>query len=131
MPVEGTALPLWGLEIDPDRAKEDFRAFNARDDGKVTDVPAILTAACALKLLSYHFSELRLAFTRRFVNSRKREFMFFHVRLKHRMCPRGELSLLCAELEGLYVWNGAGHDSRPAGRSEAGGAAGHTTARVG
>lgn len=40
MPVEGTALPLWGLEIDPDRAKEDFRAFNARDDGKVTDAPA-------------------------------------------------------------------------------------------
>ena len=35
VPVEGTALPLWGLEIDPDRAKEDFRAFNARDDGKV------------------------------------------------------------------------------------------------
>lgn len=35
MPVEGTALPLWGLEIDPDRARDDFRAFNARDDGKV------------------------------------------------------------------------------------------------
>ena len=35
VPVEGTALPLWGLEIDPDRAKEDFRAFNARDNGKV------------------------------------------------------------------------------------------------
>ncbi|CAL8465589.1 g5125 [Coccomyxa elongata] len=36
VPVEGTALPLWGLEIDPDRAKEDFRAFNARDNGKGT-----------------------------------------------------------------------------------------------
>ena len=36
MPVEGTALPLWGLEIDPDRARDDFRAFNARDDGKVS-----------------------------------------------------------------------------------------------
>ena len=35
VPVEGTALPLWGLEIDPDRATDDFRAFNARDDGKV------------------------------------------------------------------------------------------------
>ena len=35
VPVEGTALPLWGLEIDPDRARDDFRAFNARDDGKV------------------------------------------------------------------------------------------------
>lgn len=35
VPVEGTALPLWGLEIDPDRAKDEFRAFNARDDGKV------------------------------------------------------------------------------------------------
>ena len=36
VPVEGTALPLWGLEIDPDRARDDFRAFNARDDGKVS-----------------------------------------------------------------------------------------------
>ena len=35
VPVEGTALPLWGLEIDPDRATDEFRAFNARDDGKV------------------------------------------------------------------------------------------------
>ena len=70
MPVEGTALPLWGLEIDPDRAKEDFRAFNARDDGKVTDAPAILTAACTLKLLSWaQASESWLAFTRRFLNS--------------------------------------------------------------
>jgi hypothetical protein len=35
VPVEGTALPLWGLEIDPERAKEDFRAYNARDGGQV------------------------------------------------------------------------------------------------
>ena len=53
VPVEGTALPLWGLEIDPDRAKEDFQAFNARDDGKVSilgspGIPAnfLLSSAC-------------------------------------------------------------------------------------
>lgn len=70
VPVEGTALPLWGLEIDPDRAKEDFRAFNARDDGKVTDAPAIPTAVCTLNALSWaQASELRLAFARRFLGS--------------------------------------------------------------
>lgn len=45
MPVEGTDLPLWGLEIDPDRARDDFRAFNARDDGKVR-TPQSLRLAC-------------------------------------------------------------------------------------
>lgn len=38
VPVEGTALPLWGLEIDPERAKEDFRAYNAKDGGKVCNI---------------------------------------------------------------------------------------------
>ena len=35
MPVEGTALPLWGLEIDTEQATSDFRAFSSRDEGKV------------------------------------------------------------------------------------------------
>ena len=35
VPVEGTALPLWGLEIDTEQATSDFRAFSARDEGKV------------------------------------------------------------------------------------------------
>ncbi len=47
VPVEGTALPLWGLEIDPDRAKEDFRAFNARDNGKVGSAWLLTHLACS------------------------------------------------------------------------------------
>ena len=33
VPVEGTALPLWGMEIDPDRATEEFKTF-ATTSGK-------------------------------------------------------------------------------------------------
>ena len=32
--VEGTDLPLWGLEVDPDAATAEFRASAAKDDGK-------------------------------------------------------------------------------------------------
>ena len=32
--VEGTDLPLWGMEIDPDEAKEEFRASLASDGGE-------------------------------------------------------------------------------------------------
>ncbi|KAK9820634.1 hypothetical protein WJX81_000579 [Elliptochloris bilobata] len=34
VPVEGTELPLWGLEIDPERARDAFRAFAGKDGGK-------------------------------------------------------------------------------------------------
>lgn len=30
VPVEGTDLPIWGLEIDPEEAKEEFRVFNQK-----------------------------------------------------------------------------------------------------
>ena len=33
MAVQGTDLPLWGMEIDPERAKDAFRAATAKDDG--------------------------------------------------------------------------------------------------
>ncbi len=88
MPVEGTALPLWGLEIDPDRAKEDFRAFNARDDGKVTTAPAILAASCVLKLMSWaHALKSRLAYTRRSLDCEMRASMESHAWL--RRCLEG------------------------------------------
>jgi len=32
--VEGTELPLWGLEIDPERARDAFRAFAGKDNGQ-------------------------------------------------------------------------------------------------
>ena len=31
--VEGTDLPLWGMEVDPEQAKEEFRASMAKDSG--------------------------------------------------------------------------------------------------
>eukprot|EP00195_Chlamydomonas_chlamydogama_P005384 CAMPEP_0202890670 /NCGR_PEP_ID=MMETSP1392-20130828/997_1 /ASSEMBLY_ACC=CAM_ASM_000868 /TAXON_ID=225041 /ORGANISM="Chlamydomonas chlamydogama, Strain SAG 11-48b" /LENGTH=714 /DNA_ID=CAMNT_0049574285 /DNA_START=142 /DNA_END=2286 /DNA_ORIENTATION=- len=30
VPIEGTDLPLWGMEIDPEEAKEEFRQFNEK-----------------------------------------------------------------------------------------------------
>ena len=33
MAVEGTDLPLWGMEVDPEQAKEEFRASMAKDSG--------------------------------------------------------------------------------------------------
>lgn len=35
VPVEGTELPLWGMEIDPEKARDAFRAFAGRDGGQV------------------------------------------------------------------------------------------------
>lgn len=32
VPVEGTDLPLWGLEIDPEEATEEFRAFSKKSN---------------------------------------------------------------------------------------------------
>lgn len=29
VPIEGTTLPLWGMEIDPDRATDEFKTFAA------------------------------------------------------------------------------------------------------
>ena len=57
VPVEGTALPLWGLEIDPDRATDEFRAFNARDDGKVS-LAWVLT--CWSPCLLHHLDAARV-----------------------------------------------------------------------
>jgi len=39
VPVEGTDLPIWGLEIDPEEAREEFRLFNEKTNttGQVTD----------------------------------------------------------------------------------------------
>ena len=31
--VEGTDLPLWGMEVDPEEAKDELRASMAKDDG--------------------------------------------------------------------------------------------------
>ena len=49
--LEGTDLPVWGMEIDPDEAKERFRASSAKDGGKVGSLTlhahsAMLVTAC-------------------------------------------------------------------------------------
>jgi hypothetical protein len=38
--VEGTDLPLWGMEVDPEAAKEEFRASMAKDSGAGAKVRA-------------------------------------------------------------------------------------------
>lgn len=32
VPVQGTDLPLWGLEIDPEEAKSEFMAYSATNN---------------------------------------------------------------------------------------------------
>jgi hypothetical protein len=34
--------PLWGMEIDPDKAKEEIRSFAGRNEGKVGSPRALL-----------------------------------------------------------------------------------------
>lgn len=36
MPIEGTMLPLWGMEVDPDNATEDLKDFAQTKAGKKT-----------------------------------------------------------------------------------------------
>ena len=33
MQLEGTDLPVWAMEIDPDKAKQQFRSYSASDKG--------------------------------------------------------------------------------------------------
>ena len=33
MQLEGTDLPVWGMEIDPDKAKQQFRNYSQTDKG--------------------------------------------------------------------------------------------------
>jgi arsenite/tail-anchored protein-transporting ATPase len=40
--VAGVDLPLWGMEIDPDKAKEEFRSFAGRNEGNVGCPRALL-----------------------------------------------------------------------------------------
>ena len=40
--LEGTDLPVWALEIDPDQAVSAFRTASAEDGGKARAAPMIL-----------------------------------------------------------------------------------------
>ena len=45
--VEGTELPLWGLEIDPERARDAFRAFAGKDNGQARAARPRAVHTCA------------------------------------------------------------------------------------
>lgn len=47
MQLEGTDLPVWGMEIDPDKAKQQFRSYSASDKGS------------KVRRLSYHYLNQR------------------------------------------------------------------------
>ena len=36
--LEGTDLPVWGMEIDPDKAKQQFRNYSASDKGNKVNI---------------------------------------------------------------------------------------------
>jgi len=36
--LEGTDLPVWGMEIDPDKAKQQFRNYSATDKGNKVSI---------------------------------------------------------------------------------------------
>ena len=46
VPVEGTELPLWGMEIDPEKARDAFRAFAGRDSGQACLTYLVLACSC-------------------------------------------------------------------------------------
>ena len=41
--LEGTDLPVWGMEIDPDKAKQQFRSYSATDKGSKVGTPQFFT----------------------------------------------------------------------------------------
>ena len=40
--LEGTDLPVWGMEIDPDKAKQQFRKYSATDKGNKVNICLVL-----------------------------------------------------------------------------------------
>ena len=39
MQLEGTDLPVWAMEIDPDKAKQQFRNYSASEKGTKVKYP--------------------------------------------------------------------------------------------
>ena len=48
MQLEGTDLPVWGMEIDPDKAKQQFRSYSATEKGNKVgaNLCTVLLAIC-------------------------------------------------------------------------------------
>jgi arsenite-transporting ATPase len=48
VPIEGTSLPIWGMEIDPDKATEKFKAFAATGGKEKVQVGLSGYATCCV-----------------------------------------------------------------------------------
>ena len=42
MQLEGTDLPVWAMEIDPDKAKQQFRNYSATEKGTKVTLSAVV-----------------------------------------------------------------------------------------
>ena len=110
VPVEGTELPLWGLEIDPERARDAFRAFAGKDGGQVP--------ACCRGRASALFNCIC-----RGVHAGCTWHTSAGLQLTRGAAAAGR--------QGLLGRHGPGHAGGAAGRPQAGRAAGHAAARPG
>lgn len=50
MQLEGTDLPVWGMEIDPDKAKQQFRNYSANDKGNKVNIRQVLPDLTMLQM---------------------------------------------------------------------------------
>jgi len=147
--LEGTDLPVWGMEIDPDKAKQQFRNYSATDKGNKVNICHVLPDSTIIQMMLASGSWLRQ--TRQGHTFRPRQNVtLVHMcnnRLNLRLhvkepaasaqhpyssfCIHFRLtSISCAGLgcSGCAWWPGTRCHCRPAGRSPTWGAAGHPTA---
>ena len=56
--LEGTDLPVWGMEIDPDKAKQQFRNYSVTDKGNKVNICHVLPfSAMFCHVLLDHLSD--------------------------------------------------------------------------
>ncbi len=57
--LEGTDLPVWGMEIDPDKAKQQFRNYSATDKGNKVNICHVLPDSTIIQMMLASGSWLR------------------------------------------------------------------------
>ena len=60
VPVEGTDLPLWGMEVDVEQAKEELRSLGTADEGGSSKVDDFMRGV-GLGSLQDQLKDLRLS----------------------------------------------------------------------
>ena len=141
VPVEGTDLPIWGMEIDADEARAKFQSASSEDKTQVLLplVDAILYGALGhhlvMAMLRNEFGKLHML-PRMLAWTLQGLATMFHSASAQERQQRGFVSLkinlsINAGHTGLSEGHGVGHDCWPAGRSQAGGAPQHAPARPG